>query len=164
MPAVASPDRVEAGEIVPSFTALDSGGFVARVLRDCTLGQGESAFRRGLARHVGKLVFVPEIKRYREKRTQQQCKTTMGVWMPLILEELGYHRHDLDRVYNWIKLQCWYEEKIIRGRKARMVRETHEDDTEKYAEFMKAFRGFVEDPDNGLGILLPDPDPYLAKI
>jgi len=138
----------------------------AKVLPDCTLGEAaEKAFRRDLSKHIGYTVVIHDIKRYRKPRSNQQCKTVMGVWMKVILShsELGYSIHDKEPVYQGIKMQCWYEEKVNdkTGQVLRVPRETKNLTTEEYSEFMESFRRFVWD---FFEINLPDPDAALAMI
>jgi len=139
----------------------------AVVTPQCTLGDAEQAFRLSLARHVGHIVKVPEIKRWTPPRSSQQNRTVRGFWMPIILEEMGYHPHDAQYVYDHIKIKIgWTEDRVnkLTGEVKKLPRPTADCDTATYAEFMERFRGFVEDQDAGLGILLPDPNPMMARI
>lgn len=139
----------------------------AVVAPDCSLGDAERAFRQSLARHVGHIVKVPEIKRWTPPRSNQQNRTVRGFWMPIILEELGYRPHDAEYLYQSIKVKIgWVDEVVnkITGEVKKMPRPTADCDTATYAEFMERFRAFVEDADSGLGILLPNPDPMMARI
>jgi hypothetical protein len=139
----------------------------AVVLKDCTLGESERELRRRLARHVGHIVRVPEIVRYHPPRSNQQNRTVRGLWMPIILDEKGYYPHDKDYVYDQIKLAIgWTEDRVDKhtGEVHKVPRPTATLDTAEYSKFMEIFRAYVEDVDSGFGILLPDPDPTLARI
>lgn len=139
----------------------------AVVEKDCTFGGMETDFRRSLGRHVGHVVRIPEIKRWYKPRTNQQNRTVRGYWMPIILLEQGYYPHDAEHVYNEIKMRIgWTEDRVnkLTGEIVKFPRPTANLDTAGYSEFMRLFRAYVEDPDTGLGILLPDPDPSMARI
>lgn len=137
--------------------------FVSKVNRDLTLSpEGEKVLRETLARHVERNVSI-EIKRHYEKRTDQQNKTVMGLWLDLICDELGYPRYEREKVYNWIKSECWYE--MVEGTKGtvkmKFPKETKNLTIPEYAVFMRTFQQFVEE---FLHIILPNPNPHLAKI
>lgn len=139
----------------------------AVVTPQCTFGEQEEAFRRSLARHVGHVVRVPEIKRYSPPRSNQQNRTVRGLWMPIIIEELGYRPHDSEYLYQSLKVKIGWTENVVNkltGEVKKMPRPTANCDKAEYAEFMERFRSFVEDADTGLGILLPDPNPLNARI
>lgn len=117
----------------------------------------------GLALHAGKVAQL-DIKRYHPPRSSQQNRTVMGLWMSTILEDAGYGPHEKDSIYRFIKLQCWYEDKVnpTTGEVFRIEKETKNLDTWEYSkEFMQAFRLFVRDFFN---IDLPDPKPENARI
>lgn len=139
----------------------------AVVTPQCTLGGAEQAFRQSLARHIGHIVKVPEIKRYSPPRSNQQNKTVWGLWMPIIIEEMGYRPHDTRYVYDSLKMRIgWTEERVnkLTGEVKKLPRATADCDKAEYSKFMELFRAYVEDQDTGLGVLLPDPDPNLARI
>lgn len=120
-----------------------------------------------LARHIGHIVKVPEIKRYSPPRSNQQNRAVRGVWVPIIIEELGYSPHDAEWVYQNIKMKIGWVREVVNkmtGEVKKLPKPTAGSTKEEYSEFMQAFRAYVEDPDTGLGILLPDLDSNLARI
>lgn len=120
------------------------------------------AFRRELARHCGKSITY-EIKRYQKPRSNQQNRAVMGFWMGIILQELGYHEHEKDAVYQAIKAKCWAKEEVNKktGEVMPIGRSTRDLDTAEYSKFMESFRACVKD---FFGIHLPDPVRSLAYI
>jgi hypothetical protein len=139
----------------------------AVVLKDCTFGGMEKDFRGSLGHHVGHIVKVPKIERWYKPRTIQQNKTVRGLWMPIILKELGHYPHDARYVYDSIKIAIGWTEPRTNpktGEVTNVPAPTAHLDTEGYSGFMKIFRAYVEDQDSGFGILLPDPDPTMARI
>lgn len=119
-----------------------------------------------LAPHAGKVAQL-DIKRYHPPRSSQQLRGLMGTWMKTILEELGYGKHDLDFVYNEIKIACGYFElKAIPGtaEAKKMPLKTRGFTKDEYSKFMTDFKRYVEDSDTGLGIRLPELNPENARI
>ncbi len=97
-----------------------------------------------------------------EPRNHKQLRGLMGSWMGEILKEQGYHPHDKDYIYGCIKVACGYYEKKtnpITGEVERVPARTRGFSKKKYSQFMTDFRAYVEDPDTGLGIRLPDLSP-----
>jgi hypothetical protein len=138
----------------------------AVVTPQCTFGDMETAFRRSMGRHVGHIVKVPKIERWYKPRTNQQNRTVKGLWMPIILEELGFHPHDEKYVYDMIKIAInWTEPRTNpkTGEVTMVPKPTAHLDTDGYSGFMRIFRAYVEDQDSGLGILLPEPDSMMAR-
>ncbi len=118
---------------------------------------------KAYARFPGKVIDV-DPKVYHPPRSNQQNKTVMGFWAKIILKELGNSPHEWDGVYHFIKLKCWYEDKVNpkTGEVFRVEKPTKNLDTWEYSkEFMEAFRFFVLD---FFGIVLPDPNPERARI
>ncbi len=100
-------------------------------------------------------------------RTLQQLKGTRGRWMGIILKELGYGPHDNDYVYQQIKIACGYCEpkaNPVTGEVEKVAVRTGGFSKDKFRQFMEDFRRYIEDPDTGLGIRLPDLEPSKAKI
>lgn len=107
------------------------------------------------------------IGKKKKRRTSQQNRGVRGVWVPDICRELGYHPHDEQFLYDQIKMQIgWTETKAnpLTGEAVTVPRPTKDCTMQEYSEFMEAFRGFVEDPDSGLGIRLKNLDPMKARI
>ncbi len=121
---------------------------------------------KAYARFPGKVIEV-EVKQHFKKRSNQQNRTVRGFWMPIILKEQGYYPHDAEYVYNQIKIAIgWTEPRVNEktGEETMVPRPTAKSNTAEYAEFMRIFRGYVEDQDRGFGIILPDPDSTKARI
>ncbi len=121
---------------------------------------------KAYARFPSKVIEVG-VKRYFQKRSNQQNRTVRGPWMKIILEEKGYFPHDADYVYGQIKMAIgWTEDRVDKatGLVTKVPAPTAPLNTVEYAEFMRLFRGYVEDQDTGFGIRLPDPDSTKAKI
>ncbi len=108
--------------------------------------------------------FRMTLKPLKGKRTNQQNRTVMGLWMGIILKELGYGLHEKDNVYYGIKAKCWYTESVNEqtGEVLNIPRATRDMNKGDYSkEFMFAFQHFVFD---FFGITLPDPETERAKI
>ena len=105
---------------------------------------------------INKGKIAGELKRWHPKRSNEQRDFVMGVWMPIILNELGYFPHESERVYNECKRDFWYEERTSKsGIVTRIIKKTRENNTKEYMDFMEAFRGWAWDVHQ---IELPDPD------
>lgn len=81
----------------------------------------------------------------------------------IILPHMGCFPKDNDRIYEALKLEFWYEEKVDEstGKVLRIAKETREDDTMEYSKFMEAFRDHMREEWN---ILLPDPVSAMAMV
>ena len=137
----------------------------AKVLPDLKLeGQGESAFRKLLASNVGHTVVIA-VKRYRKPRTNQQLKTVMGLYMDIMLEQLGYEATDKDWLYGILKMEMgWTETRVNKktGEKFTVPGKTAHLDTEEYSrKFMDAF---VRNAALQHEIVLPDPVAAMAVV
>ncbi len=111
--------------------------------------------------------YILNLEPIKGKRSLQQLRGLMGVWMATILESLGYGAHDKDFVYQEIKIAIGYcEPKAIpgTGEQKKVPVRTSGFDKDKYRKFMDDFQRYVEDVDTGLGIRLPDLDPMKARI
>ena len=96
------------------------------------------------------------LEKWFPKRSNEQRDFVMGVWLPLVLNHLGYFPHEADRVYNECKREFWYEERTSKnGVITRIVKKTRENNTKEYSIFMEAFRGWCWDVH---AIDLPEPD------
>ena len=89
---------------------------------------------------------VGELKKWRPKRSNEQRDFVMGVWLPIILDHLGYFPHESERVYNECKRQFWFEGRFSKsGALTRIVKKTRESNTKEYSVFMDAFRWWCWD-------------------
>ncbi len=121
---------------------------------------------KAYAQFPGKVIEVV-VKRYFKKRSNQQNKTVRGKWMEIILLEKGYFPHDAEYIYGQIKMAIgWTEDRVdkVTGLVTKVPAPTAHLNTVEYSEFMRIFKGYVEDVDTGFGIRLPDPDSTKARI
>jgi len=108
--------------------------------------------------------FLQGPKRVFEKRSDQQNKTVMGLWLDLILDELGYEQSDKAYVYGLIKIEMgWVENRVNKrtGVVTTVPRETKNLNTPEYSKFMEDFARHMA---INHSIVLPDPNPLAATI
>ena len=111
--------------------------------------------------HEGDLCFP------KKKRSNQQNRTLMGFWMPLIMEEeygTPYTEAEMLKVYGEIKMEMnWTIDKVNKktGEVRKFPRDTHDLDSGAYTAWMEDFARHIAAEHN---IFLPDPDPAKARI
>jgi hypothetical protein len=111
--------------------------------------------------------YLLKLEAIPEGRTLQQLRGLRGRWMTIILGELGYGAHDSDYVYQQIKVACGYWEpktNPVTGEEERVAVRTRGFSKAKFRQMMEDMKRYVEDPDTGFGIRLPDLDPSKARI
>ena len=122
------------------------------------------ALKRWAFSNANRKAMLPGPKRVTERRTEQQNKVTMGLWMDLILEELGYEPTDKDWIYGVLKLEMGYcEDRINKrtGEKISVPKKTRDLDKVAYSKFMEDFaRNMAVNHE----ITLPDPVAAMAVI
>ena len=88
----------------------------------------------------------------------------MGVYMDIILDELGYEKSDMLYIYNRLKIEMGYTEDRINkktGQLTKVPKQTRDLDKHQYAEWMELFSRNVA---VNHGINLPPPEKALAVI
>lgn len=133
--------------------------FHAQVSEDGTLLQfeaSEQALRRGhLKRLAGKAVDVT-VRARRNQRSQRQNAWYWGFAIPLIAQELGYDRHEHDRLHYALLDKCFgttYDARL----KQHVLNVLHSADlsTTQFSEFMEWIVRFAAQE---LGVRVPLPN------
>ena len=122
------------------------------------------AVRRWAFSNPSRKAFLQGPKRVFDKRTNQQNKTVMGLWMDQILDELGYEPADKDYVFQTLKMDMGFTESRVNkqtGEIKKVPKSTKNLPTDEYTQFMDKFVRHVSINHH---ITLPDPVHELARI
>ena len=122
------------------------------------------AVKRWAFSNPNKKAFLQGPKRVFEKRSNQQCRTVMGLYMDQILEELGYESTDKDFLFQTLKLEMgWTEERVNKRTRAITLvpKKTRDLPTPEFSAFMEKFVRHMAIHHN---IVLPDPVADMARI
>ncbi|MGH7198871.1 MAG: hypothetical protein ACREH5_09070 [Candidatus Omnitrophota bacterium] len=114
--------------------------------------------------NANRKAFLSGPKRVYDKRSDQQNRTVMGLYMDQILEELGYEPEDKLYIYGLLKIESGYFEERVNtktGEVVKVPKKTRDFDTAKYTKFMD---DFVRNATKRHNIVLPDPVAELARI
>lgn len=144
-----------------------SEGFFFRVTKDGKIPLLEDwvkAVERWALSNPNRRGILPGPKRVYDKRSNQQNKTVMGIWLDIILEEKGYEQCDKTFVFDQLKLDMgWTEDRVNKstGEVVKVPKRTSNLDTLAFSQFMESFARHVAIHEN---IILPDPQSSLAGI
>lgn len=122
------------------------------------------AVKRWAFSNPNKKAFLQGPKRVFEKRSNQQNKTVMGLWMDQILDEWGFEVTEKDRIYGDLKIEMgWTVDRVNKktGEVKAFPKETKTLDTPAYSDFMEKFARHMAIEHQ---IVLPDPMAELARI
>ena len=107
-------------------------------------------------------------KRIYPKRTNQQNKAVVGLWMGIIMDEFygegGWDEVDKISSYSQFKIEMGWVKKLVNKKTGEVTivpAETRNLDKPGYAEFMEKFAQHIA---SRHGIYLPPPDKALAVI
>ena len=108
--------------------------------------------------------FLGGPKRVFEKRSNQQNRTVMGLWLDTILEDKGYEQEDKNYIFYCLKMDMgWTVDRVDKntGLVRKAPRPTKDLDMDGYSKFMELFARHVATHE---GISLPDPKAELARL
>lgn len=123
------------------------------------------ALKRFALSNSGKKIALMPPQVLRSKRSNQQNKTVMGLWMDIILESLGYEQEDKPYIYGQLKIAIgWFEERVNKktGLITKVPKPTADLDAPTYSEkIMAPIQRYVA---INYEINLPDPEKAMAVI